>query len=184
MIKHDFGYEYQISIRKLDEVDRSHIESFCCGNPSIDDFIHGDMPNNRNEVAYIFFDEENDMIIGFGAICCNAIRVSFGADELAFTTNLPSVEIDYFAVDERYRSIPYSEESGKYDTLSSKILTCLLYKIKKISDEHIGATNICLYSVPQAEHFYSRCGFRRFDDYMLSDEKPFFDGCVPMLMEI
>lgn len=184
MKKHTFGSEYQISVKRITEIDSAKIIEFNCGNPSLNKFFRGDLPNFRNSVTYVFYDDENDMIVGFGAICCNAIQVSIRDPKGGYTTNMPAIDIDYFAIDEHYRGIVFEEGQPSRETLSSALFKFLLKLCIDISKKYIGATVISLYSVPRAEHFYSRCGFRRFDDYMLSDEKPFFDGCVPMLMEI
>ena len=138
-------------------------------------------PLGVGSVKYIFFDTENNKIIGFSSICCNGISIYKGdEDKSLYETTIPSVEIDFFAIDEEYRSIPLDEQSNRYETLSKALFLFVLNHIKEITKNVIGATHICLYSVPSAVNFYKRCGFIDFTEYMKKDEKPFIKDCVPM----
>ncbi len=101
-----------------------------------------------------------------------------------FQTSVPAVEIDYFAVDEEYRSLKLDEDSNRYETISKAFFLYMLEHIKKISIEQVGATHICLYAVPKAVHFYERCGFEPFEAYMNADELPFLENCIPMFYVI
>ena len=184
MIKHDYGCEYDISIKKLSEIPSEIVREFNCGSKSLDDFIHGELPNIRNSVVYAFFDNENKLIVGFGAICCNAIQISVNDEGNSYTTSVPAIEVDYFAIDERYQGLMFDRQSREHETLSLNLFEFIVNYSIMVAKKYVGASAVTLYSVPRAEHFYARSGFRRFDDFMRPDEKPFFDGCVPMLLEI
>ena len=184
MIKHDFGCDYQISFRKVTGSDVSELSDFDCGNPSINDFIRNKCLDDKKDVTYLFYDTENKMIIGFCSICCNGISINATDGTNQFNTNYPAIEIDFFAIDERYRSIPFDAESKRYDTLSSALFMFMIKYITTIASEHVGATHICLYAVPKAVSFYKRCGFKPFEEYMNRDEAPFTRNCHPMFMAI
>ncbi|MBQ2709374.1 MAG: hypothetical protein IJF67_13985 [Clostridia bacterium] len=182
MNKHDYGCDYQIAFRKATEADVEQLIDFDCGNPNINFFIRNECLDEKKDVTYLFYDEENDMIIGFCSICCNGISVNASDGRRNFNTNFPAIEIDFFAIDERYRSIPFDKDSEKYDTLSAALFMYMIKHIKGIADDHVGATHVCLYSVPNAVNFYTRCGMNLFENYMNRDEAPFVENCIPMFM--
>jgi len=97
-----------------------------------------------------------------------------------YNTSIPSIEIDYFAIDEDYRSLLYDKDSTRYNTLSQALFLAMIEYINSISINSVGATHICLYAVPKAVNFYKRCGFEEFSSFMKRDELPFIGGCTPM----
>lgn len=184
MITHKYGVEYPITFRKVSIEDSEILKDFDCGNPSINDFIQRKCLNEKGKVTYIFLDTENNQVICFCSICCTGISINAMYGSRRCTTSIPSIEIDFFAVDERYRSIPFDEESNRYETLSNTLFSFIIEKIEEIAEEHVGATRICLYSVPQAVSFYKRSGFKDFEEYMNADDKPYIDGCIPLFLTI
>ena len=48
----------------------------------------------------------------------------------------------------------------------------------------IGFTHLSLYSVPKAQNFYKRCGFKDFERYMNRDEAVFTKDCIPMFLSL
>jgi len=123
--------------------------------------------------------------MGFCAICCTGISVTdMDDDGKEFLTSVPAIEIDYFAVDEEYRSLKLDESSNRYETLSRAFFLYMLDRIKDISVKHVGATHVCLYAVPKAVNFYKRCGFEPFEEFMNPDEIPFLKDCIPMFYVI
>ncbi len=185
MIKHNFGAEYSISFRKVDINDSELLQKFRCEYSAIREFIQNKSIDSEKDVSYVFVDEENNNIMGFCAICCTGILVSETAfDGTDFLTSIPAVEIDYFAVDEQYRSLKFDEASNRYETLSQAFFVYMLDYIREISSEYVGATHICLYAVPKAVNFYKRCGFESFCGYMRADELPYLNGCTPMFLKI
>lgn len=187
MTKHKFGCEYSITFRRVNDSDIKILKEFDCGNRNINECVRKCLTSQK-DVSYLFLDNENNQIIGFSAICCSGILVDQVSEidgELKnISTSLPSVEIDFFAVDERYRSLPFDSESNRYETLSSMLLLFMIMHIQDITQKTIGATHICLYSVPKAKSFYKRCGFEEFQYYMKRDEAIFTKGCIPMFMSI
>ena len=181
MIKHTYGSEYHITVRRIEPSDEHMLSGFDCGNGSINEFLKTNSIGSDRDVTYIFLDEENNTVIGFCSLCCSGITINAETRiDGKFTTIMPAVEIDFFAVDERYRSIKYDEKSTRYETLSAALFAMMLKHIETISNEYVGATHICLYAVPKAVHFYERLNFKKFEPYMHRDNAPFIDGCELM----
>lgn len=185
MSRHEYGLDYSISFHRISAADSDLLKDFRCGNPAIEQFIREESLSSNQDVTYIFIDTENQNMIGFCSICCSGISC-IGKDSggQVFTTTIPSIEIDYFAIDEDYRSLRLDKDSNRYETLSQALFLLMIQKIEEISHTVVGATHICLYAVPQAVNFYKRCGFCEFSPYMNRDELPFLDGCVPMFYAI
>ncbi len=185
MAKHNYGCDYPMSFHKVDINDSELLSQFKCEYTAISDFIQNKSIESKKDVSYVFVDDENNTIMGFCAICCTGISVTdIDGEGHEFITSIPAIEIDYYAVDEEYRSLKWDESSNRYETLSRGFFLYMLDYIKKISTEYVGATHICLYAVPKAESFYKRCGFESFADYMNPDEIPFLENCIPMFYEI
>ena len=187
MITHNYGLEYSISFKKVDPNDSKILSEFECENTTIRNFARYQSIKSAKDVTYIFVDNENKTVIGFCSICCTGISITeFEEDDenKPYNSTIPSIEIDFFAVDERYRSIPLDENSGRYDTLSNALFVYIIDHIKKIASNIVGATHICLYAVPKAKNFYKRCDFVEFSEYMNRDEKPFIKNCIPMFYVI
>ena len=185
MIKHKYGKDFTISICKPSDVDKDILGAFSCDNPSIDNFIHNECLYSQKEVTYLFLDEENNKIIGFCSISCDGIPITeINKQQYIYKTSLPCIEVDYYAIDEAYRKLPLKEDSSRHETLSQALLLLMIDHIKSISKNYVGATHICLYSVPDAVRFYERCGFEDFKPYMHRDELPYLSGCIPMFYQI
>lgn len=185
MVTHKFGVDYSISFRRVTSNDKELLKSFSSNNGAIDRFIQNECFNSNRDVSFIFVDDENSRVMCFCSICCNGISVNQVSDEgELYITNIPAIEIDFFAVDESYRSCPMDKDSSRYETLSQAFLLFIMKYIEGISETGVGATYISLYSVPDAVNFYKRCGFVEFEPYMKGDEKPFINGCVPMFYQI
>ncbi len=184
MPERKYGCDYHITFRQLTKDDADMLNQFDCGNDGINNFIQNESLSSSKDVTYTFIDEDSNNIIAFCAIRCTGISVNETDGRETYITSYPAVEIDFFAVDDSYRSIPLYEGAEKYDTLSSAMFLFMISKIKQISSTVIGANNICLYAVPQAVTFYERCGFTEFEPYMWRDEAPFTQSCVPMFVKI
>lgn len=184
MITHNYGVDYSISFRRVDLNDSDILSKFECENETIRNFVRYQSIKSKKDVTYIFVDNENNTVISFCSICCTGISITGYNGAETYNSTLPAVEIDFFAVDERYRSIPLDQDSGRYDTLSNALFLYMIDHIKKIATSMVGATHICLYSVPEAKNFYKRCDFIEFSDYMNRDEKPFVKNCIPMFYVI
>ena len=183
MTEYRYGVEYSIRLKKVERGDMDILSGFKCEKPAIRQFIQRGCLTSNENVSYIFVDEENNTIIGFCSIRCSGIMtLKYDEEDNEYMTSLPSVEITYFAIDERYRSLRFDEDSNRYQTLSQMLFYRMLGIISEISVNNVGATHICLYSVPEAENFYKRCQFEPFKEYMKRDEKPYIKNCIPMFV--
>ncbi len=185
MIKHDYGSEYFISFRKVDPEDSEMLKEFECEYDAIRDFIRYQSIKSRKDVSYIFIDEENKIVVGFCAICCSGISAIKTNESVGnYVGIIPAIEIDFFAVDSRYRNLPLTADSKRYETLSSALFLFMIQQIKRIASTEVGATHICLYAVPRAKNFYKRSDFVEYDETMVRDQDPFLKSCIPMFYEI
>ena len=174
-----------MSFHKVNVDDSDLLSKFKCEYPAIEHFIQNKSVESKNDVSYIFVDDENNTIMAFCAISCTGISVTAcDENDEEYITSIPTIEIGYFAVDEGYRSLKWDETSNKYETLSRAFFLFMIEYIKTISIDWVGATHICLYAVPKAVSFYKRCGFECFKDFMNPDEVPFLKNCIPMFYEI
>lgn len=181
MKSYNYGVDYSIKLRKVERSDMDILSEFKCERPAIRKFIQRGCLTSRENVSYIFIDEEHNTIIGFCSIRCSGIAtIRYDEEDNEYETSLPSIEITYFAIDERYRSLRFDEECNRYQTLSQMLFLQMLDIISEISTNNVGATHICLYAVPEAENFYKRCEFEPFKGYMKRDEKPYIKDCIPM----
>lgn len=180
MKKRGYGIDLNISSRRVTENDSTLLKRFQCENPSIEHFVHVGCLESKSNVTYLFIDEDVNRVIGICAIGCSGISTIEDNGGSFYRTMLPSIEINYFAIDEDYRSLLYDKDSNRYDTLSKALFLRMLAHIKHISEEHVGATHASLYAVPRAASFYKRCGFEDFDSFMEGDGNPYLRDCVPM----
>ena len=183
--KNNYACDYSMSFRKVDTNDTELLSKFQCEYPAISDFIQNQSVEAKDTVSYVFIDDENDRIMGFCAIRCTGISVNAtDKRKRTFVTSIPAIEINYFAVDEEYRSLRLDENSNRYETLSRAFMLYMIEYIKTIASKYVGATHICLYAVTKAVSFYKRCGFEPFEEYMNPDELPFLRNCIPMFYVI
>jgi GNAT superfamily N-acetyltransferase len=181
----NYACDYSMSFRKVDANDTELLSKFQCEYPAISDFIQNQSIESKDTVSYVFIDDANDRIMAFCAIRCTGISVNAtDRRKRVFVTSIPAIEINYFAVDEEYRSLKLDENSNRYETLSRAFMLYMIEYIKTIASNYVGATHICLYAVTKAVNFYKRCGFEPFEEYMNHDELPFLRNCVPMFYVI
>ena len=183
-MEYKFGREIDIIFKKLTPKDKHIVSEFECGNQTLSDFFRNKSFSSKRNVTYVFIDKLKNKVICFCSICCNGILTlkeeSKTENIKLVRENIPAVEIDYFAVDEQYKSLIYDENSSKNETLSRVMFLYLIDYIKGIVENKIGAEKICLYSVPKAITFYKRCGFEDFSSFMLEENKIYLEGCVPL----
>ncbi|MCD8048094.1 MAG: hypothetical protein LUG52_00535 [Clostridia bacterium] len=176
-----YGEQIPIEVQILSVQNQKYVETFFCGNSSIDDYYRIEAAEDNTSVTYLFIDTENDRIISCITIACSAIFTDTDRVD-TFSTILSAMEIKYFAVDEAYKHIPYTKNDRM--TLSHYIFRYMLNYMNDISHDCIGASKIVLYSVPSAINFYKRNNFKEFGDTMYGDEGYYVDGCLPMYYDL
>ena len=184
-----FGDSIRIKRIHISDLDEKSLTEFKCDNKTIDSFFKEESAQLERNVTFAFIDVDENNVIGFYSLCCNGIDIlkeetDDEGNRCIYRTIEPAIEIDFFAIDERYRSIPFSSESSRYETLSQYLFLYVLDEIKNISKKAVGAKYIILYSVPQAISFYKRCKFVDFTEYMIEDGDPFVSECTAMFKKI
>lgn len=180
MAEKRYGADIPIDIQLLTPQNKRYTDRFFCDYPSIDAYFQEAAPYDPTVVTYLFIDAEEDELIACATISCSAI---FNLDDKdRFSTILSAMEIKFFAVDEKYKHLPYTKNAKL--TLSHYILIYMLKMMQDLSHNSVGAAKVVLYSVPEAVRFYKRCDFKEFGDTMFGDKGIFVDGCVPMYFDL
>lgn len=177
-----YGKDYSICIKILTDKNKKYVETFSCGNETIDSYFKEDAFEDATSVTYMFIDEDADKLIACVTVACSAIFVE-NDEEILFSTLLSAMEVKYLAVSEEYQHIPYNEDAAR-PSLSDYMFDFMLDHLWNISQKQIGAAKIVLYSVPQAVSFYKRHGFKLFGDTMYGDTGYFVEGCEPMYYDL
>ena len=181
-MEYRFGSDIAIEILKRSKEAFPYVEAFDCGDENLNFWIKEDFRKSQT-VAYLFVDKANKTLVAYCSMACSGIMTiaeDANPEILDPKTIIPSIEIKFFAVDNRYRSLRMEETSKRYDTLSALIFQYCIYIACNAAEEHIGADALLLYSVPKAKSFYKRNGFVEFSEEMLGDQSGFVEGCVPM----
>ncbi len=177
-----YGCDVPVDIQVLSKNNVRYLSDFNCGNVSIDLYFNVHAQKDDTAVTYMFIDCDYDRLIACMTIACSAIFDEGDEGEKPFTTILSAMEIKYFAVDERYKHLPYIK--GSPYSLSHYMFIHMISHMRELSHNAIGASKIVLYSVPDAVHFYERCRFKEFGDTMYGDEGTYLEGCVPMYFDL
>ena len=72
---------------------------------------------------------------------------------------IPVIQLKMFAVDEKYQDIFYLYE-GEDLPIAAWVLRSIIQQITNIIENTVGSKAILLYSVPEAEDFYLKNGFK------------------------
>lgn len=177
--KNIYGENIKLSTPKLlTKDDISLIKSFDCGNEVINDYLKEHAYNDPQSATFVIYDTEVNQAISYYSLSCSGFVINQNSHILIY----PAVEIKMFAVDDKYKHIPFSQDDDF--TLSDYIFCSVISKIYDFTENECGADKIILYSVPKAENFYRKNGFIRFHEFMLKSESMFLNGCIPMYMDL
>lgn len=158
------------------------VKGFFCDNEYIDNYIHNEALTDRKAKTYLFI--YDNQLLGFFSISAKGISIN---NEPKKPFNLPSIEISYFALDQKYHHMYYNEQSEiELDKFYlSDVLFVLTTKfIKEEIATRVGAMFVTLYSVPRAEDLYKRNDFMNFEPIMLAENKSKLEGCIPLYAKI
>lgn len=174
-----YGEDILYNIIRFTDKDINLVQDFNCGNEVINDYLKEEACNDTKATTFIIVNNANSQIIAYYSLNCSGFVIDNGNN----FTIYPAVEIKMFAIDEKYQHIPYStnrEDGNLSDTLFDNVIGY----IYSFTDNCCGADKVILYSVPNAENFYKRNGFKRFENFMLQSTSLFLDGCVPMYLSL
>lgn len=175
----------KISFSEIHEGNKLILSNFHSGNDSIDSYFKGKCEAITDTSAKSFVvtndNTQNGMpsVIGVYSLCCSGYVI----DSHNYFYIHPAVEIKYFAINEYYQDIQYSENTEE-GCLSSNILATIIGRIISFTDSYCGANKVILYSVPEAEFFYQHMGFHLFANYMLKNNERYLEGCIPMYLDL
>lgn len=181
---YSYGCEIDYRIEKLTHNSCEQVKDFDCGNQSINHYLKVDAKDD-DTVTYLFIDNSDGSLLAFASIRCSGIRSVTISKGKEYANTRPAIEIKYFAVDSKYHKLSYSPNlDDEHYYFSDQILMNICKICRTISEEHVTASYLILYSVPDAQSFYSRNSFGEFEDYMQHDEYRHINGCVPMFLGI
>lgn len=164
-----------VEMRLLSEC-RELLKNFDCENEVINDYFADKEEDDNDTVSFAFIDEEKKTLVALSSLSCSSIIMESGKKLHLF----PAVEIKMFAVNKEYQHKPVFPEDDQH--WSSYCLDKIIFHIRKFTNMYCGASRIVLYSVPKAESFYLRTGFRKFLEFMRPQDKSFLEDCIPMFM--
>lgn len=147
-----------------------------CENEVINDYFTNKEQDDNDTVSFAFIDEEKKTLVALSSLSCSSIIMESGNKLHLF----PAVEIKMFAVNKEYQHKPVFPEDDQH--WSSHCLDKIIFHIREFTDTYCGASRIVLYSVPKAESFYLRAGFKKFLEFMRPQDKSFLEDCTPMYM--
>ena len=174
-----YGENIKLSVSKLlAEEDKAIVQSFDCGNEVINSYLKKYAYQDPQSATFVIYDLEKNFVVSYYSLSCSGFVLNLNSH----ITIYPAVEIKMFAVDDNYKHVLFSPDD-KF-TLSDYIFSNVIAKIYDFTEKTCGADKIILYAVPQAENFYIKNGFTRFQDFMLQSESKFLDGCIPMYMDL
>lgn len=177
------GKDIEISRVPLSADNASIVSGFCCGADGVDlsDYLCNEALNDNECVTYLYLSNDKRPI-AFFSLACTALVHKLGDPASSITKYAPAILIDKFAVDENFQGMPYDESSGF--TLSQIIFADVINLIMGIAASIIGAKYIVLFSNQHAHHFYLKCCFEDFSEYMDKPSDPRIDDCIPMYYQL
>lgn len=182
---YEFGCDVKLCIEKMTLSATDLINRFDCGNENINYLIREDS-SEPHTVTYMYIDEAEQSLVAYVSIACSGILVDnseFDGCDVAITPEssiMPAIEIEYYAIDLAYQSLQFEKDSDPRMTLSYYIFMDMLERISDISLNVVGARAVVLYAVPDAVHFYEKCGLRRLQSGMSGRTDGFVEDCIPM----
>lgn len=147
------------NIRIVHLTDEHNLESFCCGNNVIDDFLKNcAIEEQENKLSRTYLVCLHDNVTGFFTLATNSIEVlaidtGDGIEEFPESV-YPAIDISKLAVAKKFQR----KRIGEYT------IRAAIGKILSIS-EHVGCRYITLDSLKDKVGFYKKYGFKIIDIY-------------------
>lgn len=180
---YEYGKDVALDFRILDRNDKDMCKAFSCGSSHIDAFVKRQSYKQIDCITYGAIDTSNGKLVSIISLQCTGIYTKHNALSRWKDKVIPAIEIVYFATDERYQAIPYSERVDDY-SLSYQIFVYYMKEIVDISKKVIGAKKIVLYAVEDAVKFYKKSRFKDFEPYMVVDKNEKVSKCTPMFFSL
>lgn len=174
-----YGEDIKNKPKLLTSSDIDLVKDFDCGNQVINDYLKQEALKDTKATTFIVVNTETNEVICYYSLNCSGFVVNNGNN----FTIYPAVEVKMFAIDEKYQHLPYSK-SFKDGNFSDMLFNEVIGFIYEFTDLYCGADKVILYAVPNAESFYKRNGFKRFESFMLQSTSLFLNGCIPMYLSL
>ena len=170
-----FAKEELFSLKRLNGKTYEYCKNFNCGNDYLNQYAIDTSTDITDAVSFMYVDNKINKAACIYSLSCSSIIHNSG-DNLSL---IPAVEIKMFALDVAYQHRDYSDdpEDGTYGDV---FLSFIISTIRDFSESQCGCDYVVLYSVPQAESFYKRNFFEKFERYMQPDKSIINTDCVPM----
>lgn len=184
-----YGNEINYSELKIvKSEDRNKLQTFSCGNKSLDDYIRNEIFDNKEPqgLHFIIEDKNNGNVICFVSLATSGIIYRVGN----YSHVLPSIKIDVFAMDEKYQKIHLYEESEKSNNaeehcyFSDSIMADVIMHCRIVDENYAMVDYIMLYADKKAERFYLRNGFGYFGEYMEKEINMEINKNIPMYLAL
>ena len=177
-----YGKDIQFGIYKLTDEYKNQINNFSCGNKSIDEYLKKDafehMQTGQSITKVVVKEDSNNIIAYYSLSASSIVIESYEGKYFS-----PAVEVKMFAVLDELHSLNYSEDEDE-GTFSEHLFSLIIRDIYELSENTIGISSIILYSVPKAFNFYYGMGFKSFEEYMITSDSRYLNGCKPMWFEL
>ena len=191
-----WGKDIQFALIRLQQVDNFErlFAKFDCENVMLNYYLGCQAREDTEHTTYLIIDQKQKLLIGYVSFQCSGM-MTMTRDSKHWRLTSPAIQISYFALDSRYHHLLFDSKIPHF-YLSDAIFRTIFALLQNIARETIAAHYIVAYSLPDAEKFYRRRGFRSFDEYTgmiahtdqtkkaVADESIFIRECIPMYLPI
>lgn len=161
-------------IRGISDEDYSLIKDFDCNEKNMNDFFWSyaiGYNNTGDGKTKVIIDKDNNKIIGFFTLKCNALQTEGDEAEV-----IPAIEVSRFGIEKCYQK----RGIGKI------VFAYVINYINSIKKDYLGVKMIVLYALPNVIKFYSNnfkfkeLVYSKYDDFECKSNQ----GCTPMYLFI
>lgn len=142
----------------LSEENFSYLQSFDCGNPSVNNYLkleYHALDDSHNNISKTLLLVEDNEVIAYISSRVTEIDIGY-ATELDYSSStfpsIPACEIQYMGVSKQYQRREYGKD----------VLSYLLIKVYEMS-LYVGCRYVFAWSVENSIPFYEAMGFENMD---------------------
>ena len=191
-----YGQEIEYKLVKLDRVTDVNrlIARFDCDNLMLNYYLGTQALHDTEHTTYLFVSPDDSEMYGYVSFQCSGLS-TLTQDEHKWRITSPAIQISYFALETVYQHLLYRPDVAHL-YLSDMMIQDVISLLANIATQTVAAKYLIAYSLPTAEKFYRRNGFKAFSEYIstipstdkvkkaVADESQFIQECVPMFLEI
>ena len=154
------------------------LDNFTCGNTELDETFKKKCVYDESAVTKIVINTQNQEVICVYSLNCASLILENHKKHYP----APAVEIKYFAVNTKYQDLKSLDPDE--GCLSTVIFYEVMRQIFDFTDNICGANFVFLYSTPEGEPFYRKCGFNDFPINVWKNNSRYLDGCTPLYFKM